>query len=115
MTNNPDKPTQQERPAPLELSKTILGSSLQMIGVSLTVAGIYRGIQAVGKAPVRADNVLSFVAVMFLLAWIFAYLAQRSGRGSSLNRLFEVVADTAFLLALVLIVISVGLIALEII
>jgi uncharacterized membrane protein YhdT len=102
-----------ERPENLELSKTILGSSLQMIGVSLTVAGIYRGIQVVGKAPIRADNVLSGVAMTFLLAWIFAYLAQRSKGVSGLNRTFELIADGAFLIALVLTVVSVGLIAFE--
>jgi uncharacterized membrane protein YhdT len=107
------QPNPKERPESLDLSKTILGSSLQMIGVSLTVAGIYRGIQVIGKAPIRADNVLSGVAMMFLLAWIFAYLAQRSKEVSGLNRAFELIADGAFLIALVLTVLSVGLIAFE--
>jgi hypothetical protein len=111
-----------EKPAPATsspdkeaLSKLILSSSLQMIGVSLTVAGIFRGVQVVGRTSLRADNILSFVAVMFLLAWIFAFLTQRMNRTSTFGRLFEIIADIAFLLALCLIVVSVGLIALEII
>ncbi|NJK44010.1 MAG: hypothetical protein HC933_06730 [Pleurocapsa sp. SU_196_0] len=120
ITFMPDEPTSKsDRSAPqppsTELRKTILGSSLQMIGVSLTVAGVFRGVQAVGKVPVRADNILSLVAVMFLLAWIFAYLAQRSRPASSAERVLETIADGAFLLALCLIVVSVALIAFEIV
>jgi hypothetical protein len=114
-----EKSNQPEKPAPLTeikpLSKVVLDSSLQMIGVSLTVAGIFRGVQAVGKAPIRADNVLSLVAVIFLLAWITAFIAQRVNPATRFGRILEIIADAAFLMALGLIVIGVVLIALEVI
>jgi hypothetical protein len=88
---------------------------LQMIGISLTVAGIFRGVQTIGKAPVRADNVLSMVAVIFLLAWITAFFAQRVKPTTPLGRVLEVIADAAFVMALGLIVTAVALIAFEVI
>jgi hypothetical protein len=108
------KPQSAPKEAP-EMSKIILGSSLQMIGITMTVAGIFRGIQVIGKAPIRADNVLAFVAVVFLLAWILAYLAQRLPHGTRAGRAFELLADGAFLIAVVMIIVSFGLFAFELI
>ena len=86
--------------------------SAGLVGVCLTVIGLFRVVVISQHADSVADNMLAFNALIFLIACFFAYLSLRKPTGS---RRYERVADIAFLGGLAMMVAIGGLIAYEIV
>ena len=84
--------------------------SAGLVGVCLTVIGLFRVIVISQHVDSVADNMLAFDALIFLVACFFAYLSLRSRTGA---RRYERVADIAFLGGLAMMVAIGGLIAYE--
>ncbi|HWE42175.1 MAG TPA: hypothetical protein VG432_06710 [Gemmatimonadaceae bacterium] len=105
----PTIPDEQQR----QLGSHIFSVSAGLVGVCLTVIGLFRVIVTSQHVDSVADNLLAFDAVVFLIACLFAYLAIRSR--SARTRRFETIADIAFLLGLTIMVAVSGLIAYEIV
>jgi hypothetical protein len=83
-----------------EICKHIFPVAAAMVGVCLTAIGLLRIVSAVGRKGTVADDILSFDAVLFLLATLAAYFALRvesDPRRHSLER----IADISFILAMV--------------
>jgi len=84
------------------LSGHILPTSATMVGVCMTVISIVKLAHA-GPAGVVIDKILAFDSVLFLLSAVFSYLSLRFG--SNTVRL-ENIADNAFMVGLVCMVIA---------
>ena len=84
-----------------ELNVHIFSVSAQMVGVCLTVIGLFRVIVRLKNVDSVADNVLAADAVAFLVACLLAYASLRS-RAVPRRRAFERAADVAFAAGLVL-------------
>ena len=84
-----------------DVSVHIFSVSAAMVGVCLTVIGIIRVVITIRKIQTLADNFLSLDALLFLFACILSYLSLRT---RSIRRLFlfERIADSLFLIGLVL-------------
>jgi hypothetical protein len=61
-----------------DLATQILVAGAAMVGVSLTLVGLTRIIQNLGKVSTIADNLLAGAAIVFLFACLSAYLALRA-------------------------------------
>ncbi len=85
-----------------------------MVGVCLTVIGLVRFADELGKVRSVADNIVAIDAVAFLGATLLAYGAIRSGSPRR-KRFLEQLAEVLFLSALVGMVAVCGLIAYEIV
>jgi hypothetical protein len=77
--------------------------SSAMVGVCLTVIGLVRVVITLGKADTVADDLLAADALLFLVSCFVSYAALRSRRAPRMRRL-ERVADTVFILAMVVMV-----------
>lgn len=95
-----------------ELSGHILMVSAGLVGVCLTVIGLFQVVRQLRAIDRLADNLLALDALSFLLASVLAYLALRSIHRPNRYAL-ERVADAAFLLGLVMMVLVCGLVAYE--
>ncbi|QDE37792.1 hypothetical protein FIV34_00550 [Luteibacter pinisoli] len=82
-------------------SRMVCAISAGMVGVCLTGIGLLRVSSAVSKSGTIADDLLSFDAILFLVATLSAYFALRVETAARLHRL-ERVADISFILAMVL-------------
>lgn len=91
-------------------SADILQSSTTMVGVCVTVIGLFRAL-GISRETI-ADNILAVDAVVFLVSAASAYSSLRLS-SSRLRRAFETIADVSFLIALVVIVAVSALIAYE--
>jgi len=111
---SPTSPTSPPSEAETQLSAHIFAVSAGLVGVCLTVIGIFRVLVRSDHVDSIADNVLAVDALLFLAACFFSYLALRSRTGAHARRL-ERVADGFFLTALTFMVIVGGLIAYEIV
>jgi hypothetical protein len=98
-----------------DMSEMILDTSLRMVGMTLTFSGIFRAIQTVGEKNLAVDNMMAFVAVAYLVSWIFALFTQRCPAGSRLRHSLELITDGVFMLAVILMLAALGLIAFEVI
>jgi uncharacterized membrane-anchored protein len=98
-----------------DMSEMILDVSLRMVGMTLTISGIFRAIQTVGKKNLAVDNIMAVVAVAYLASWIFALFTQRCPADSRLRQALELVTDGVFMLAVILMIGALGLIAFEVI
>lgn len=89
--------------APLEedISVHIFTTSATMVGVCLTVIGLFRVILQLRSIGTWADDLLSIDAMLFLSACGLAYWALRT-RSVMRRHLAEKIADVIFLLALTL-------------
>lgn len=76
-----------------------------MAGVCLTAIGLLRVATALVRASTIADDLLSFDALLFLGATLFAYFATRRGPAVRLH-LLERLADVCFIVAMVLLTLS---------
>ena len=94
------------------LAVHIIGVSAAMVGVCLTVIGLFQVVQGLHALDTPADNILALDAVVFLLACLLAYASLRSGTPERRRRL-ERMADGCFLCALVIMTIMAGAIAFE--
>jgi hypothetical protein len=99
-----DKPPLEE-----DLSVHILSVSAAMVGVCLTVIGLIRIVITMGKFDTIADNLLAVASLIFLVACVCSYWALRTRGARRMHRL-ERVADAAFLLGLLLMVLVCGII-----
>lgn len=75
--------------------------SSAMVGVCLTVIGLIRVVITMGKIDTLADDLLAADAFLFLVACLLSYWALRT---RSLRRMHRVerVADSIFILAMIL-------------
>jgi hypothetical protein len=78
--------------------------SSAMVGVCLTVIGLVRVVITLGKADTFADDLLAIDALLFLVCCFVSYAALRS-RGSRRMHRLERIADSVFILAMVVMVV----------
>jgi hypothetical protein len=97
-----------------ELSGHIFSVSAGLVGVCLTVIGLFRLIGGSSQLRSWADELLAIDAFAFMLSCLLAYLALRS-RSSSRRNLLERFADVIFLLGLAAMVVIGSLVAYELI
>src|SRR5882724_6980380 len=82
-----------------DISIHIFTTSATMVGVCLTVIGLFRVIIQLKSVGTLADDFLSIDAMLFLVACGLAYWALRT-RNTQRRRMAEKIADLLFLLAL---------------
>jgi uncharacterized membrane protein len=85
-----------------------------LVGVCLTVVGLFRVISRLKDLNSIADNILAIDAFAFLGSCLMAYLALRTADRQRRERL-ERMADGVFLTGLALMVVVCGLVAYELI
>lgn len=110
-------PTHQERRAARRddtVCVHIFTVSATLVGVCLTVIGIFRVLTPLHGADTAADEILVFDALLFLAANGSAYIGLRTRR-VALRRRIERVADLTFLTALVLMTAVCALIVYELV
>jgi hypothetical protein len=99
---------------PRGLSEHIFSVSAGMVGVCITVIGLFRIVSRSQHVDSVADNLLSIDALVFLASCLLAYLGLRD-RGSANRRRFERAADYLFLAGLTMMSVVGVLIAYEVI
>jgi hypothetical protein len=95
-----------------KLAVHIISVSAAMVGVCLTVIGLFQVVQGLHGLDNPADNILALDAVVFLFACLLAYASLRS-RSPRRRRRLERMADGCFLCALVIMTVMAGTIAFE--
>lgn len=110
----PTPPPLEPSPRERNLSGHIFSVSAGLVGVCLTVIGLFRLFRKTGEVASAADNLIAIDALVFLFACLSAYLALRTTRESSWRRL-ERFADTLFLVGLAAMVVISALIAYELV
>jgi multisubunit Na+/H+ antiporter MnhF subunit len=108
MPDNPDRATERE------LNVHIFSVSAQLVGICLTVLGLFRVMTRLQGVSRIADQLLALDAIAFLTACVFAYASLRS-QAQSRRRALERVADVGFGVALLLMTAVCILIAWELI
>jgi hypothetical protein len=93
--------TDYERRTERELSEHIFSVSAQLVGICLTVLGLFQVMIRLKPLGRLADGLLAFDAIAFLGACVFSYASLRS-HGHPRRRTLERVADVCFGAALVL-------------
>jgi hypothetical protein len=88
----------------------IFSVSATLVGVCLTVIGIFRAIGELKSFSTLGDNILAVDALIFLASCMFAYSALRSKNKEKQLRL-EKIADTLFIVGLSLMAIVCTIIA----
>lgn len=83
--------------------------SAAMVGVCLTVIGLIRVIISTEKIDTLADDLLSVDALFFLCSCLCSYWALRMRNIRRMHRL-EKIADAAFVMGLILMVVVCGII-----
>src|ERR1043165_7012326 len=94
---------QQKRQREETICIHIFTVSSAMVGVCLTVIGLIRVVITLGKADTLADDLLAGDALLFLVSCFVSYAALRSRRAPRMRRL-ERVADSVFILAMIVMV-----------
>jgi hypothetical protein len=92
-----------------DISIHIFTVSSAMVGVCLTVIGLIRVVITLGKADTVADDLLAVDAFLFLVASLLSYSALRTRFKRRMHRR-ERIADSIFILAMILMVIICGFI-----
>jgi hypothetical protein len=92
-----------------DISIHIFSTSATMVGVCLTVIGLFRVIFRMKALNSFGDDLLAFDAMLFLAACLLSYWALRT-RGQRRRLRTEKIADIVFLAALSLMVVVCGLI-----
>lgn len=84
------------------------------MGVCLTVIGLLRVVFSIHGGVTIADDLLALDALIFLISCLLSYLALRT---RSVNRMFlvERIADTLFIIGLMLMVFVCSIIVYEIV
>src|ERR1700740_1394826 len=82
-----------------DISIHIFTTSATLVGVCLTVIGLFRVILQLKSVGTLADNFLSIDALLFLIACGLAYWALRT-RNPKRRQIVEKIADVLFLVAL---------------
>ncbi len=99
----------QEEEIDNSISIHIFSVSATLVGVCLTVIGIFRAITALKNFDTLGDNILALDALIFLVSCILAYISLRT-RYKERKRKLERVADIFFVVGLSLMVIVCSLI-----
>ena len=109
-------PGQEPSPASVErdLAGRIFTTSAQLVGVCLTVIGLFRVVSHLKNVNSVADNLMAIDALVFLGSCLLSYLALRSLRAER-SLALEQAADVVFLLGLGTMVALCGLVAWELI
>jgi hypothetical protein len=97
-----------------ELNVHIFSVSAELVGLCLTVIGLFRVVVQLKAIDSIADNLLAVDAMAFLCACVFAYASLRS-RAVRRRRTLERVADVCFGVALVLMTAVCALVAWELV
>jgi hypothetical protein len=97
-----------------ELSEHIFAVSAGMVGVCITVIGLFRIVSRSSHVDSIADNLLSIDALVFLASCFSAYLGLRT-HSTSHKEGFERAADYMFLAGLTMVSVVGVLIAYEVI
>jgi threonine/homoserine/homoserine lactone efflux protein len=97
-----------------DLGEHIFAVSAGMVGVCITVIGLFRVVSRSAHVDSIADNLLAVDALVFLGACFLAYLALRARNSRHANR-FEQAADYLFLAGLTMVSVVAVLIAYEVI
>lgn len=92
-----------------EICIHIFGVSAALVGVCLTVIGIFRAISTLKEFSTIGDDILALDALIFLASCMLAYFALRS-TNETRKRKVEKMADTFFLIGLSLMTVVCGLI-----
>lgn len=95
-----------------ELCVHIFTVSAGLVGVCLTVLGLFRVIFRLSKVHEISDGLIAIDALGFLAACVFAYLGLRA-KARSRRRRLQLLADVTFLLSLSFMVLVGCLIAYE--
>jgi hypothetical protein len=111
---HPQLPVQLPTPPERALSGHIFSVSAGLVGVCLTVIGLFHLFRRPGEIQSVADNLIAIDAIIFLFACILAYLGIRSGDERRWRRL-ESAADGLFLIGISGMVLICSLIAYELI
>lgn len=95
-----------------DISIHIFTASAAMVGVCLTVIGLLRVGLSIRGGVTFADDLLALDALFFLVSCLLAYLALRTRNIRRMHRV-ERLADTLFILGLILMVFVCGFIVYE--
>lgn len=93
-----------------QISIHIFSVSAALVGVCLTVIGIFRAIGELKSFSTFGDNALAIDALVFLAACIFSYSSLRSRKRRTKYRL-EKIADILFIFGLSLMTVVCAVIA----
>lgn len=104
-----EKEITQEEEIDNSISIHIFSVSATLVGVCLTVIGIFRAITELKNFNTVGDNILALDALIFLVACILAYTSLRTADKKRRRRL-ERIADLFFVGGLLLMVIVCSLI-----
>src|SRR5215203_1360464 len=92
-----------------DISIHIFSTSATMVGVCLTVIGIFKAIIHLKAFDTFGDDILSVDALLFLAACVLSYISLRT-RTTRRRHNIEKIADGIFLTALFLMALACGLI-----
>lgn len=87
-----------------DLCDTIFSGSVAMVGVCLTVIGLFKVVTSVKQVSTLGDDLLALDGLLFLVSALLSYWAMRH-RGRKEMPQVEQVADYVFLAGLVLMVV----------
>jgi hypothetical protein len=102
-----EKQVQQE--LEVDICVLVFTASAAMVGVCLTVIGIFRLLTHVRELQTYGDDLLAIDAGLFLISCLLSYWALRTRRRRRMLDL-ELIADVIFLIALCLMALICGLI-----
>jgi hypothetical protein len=97
-----------------DISIHIFSTSATMVGVCLTVIGIFKAIIHLKAFDTFGDDILSVDALLFLAACVLSYISLRT-RTTRRRHYIEKIADGIFLTALFLMALACGLITYSVI
>jgi hypothetical protein len=103
-SRTPDEPKQSET------TKQILAQGVRLVGLPLTLAGLFRVIEDLEKRSKITDNLLASVAIIFLVSWIAAFLSVRPNQ--AIGRTLEQISTALFYIGLTAMVLLIGLMVL---
>ena len=87
-----------------DLCAIIFSGSVAMVGVCLTVIGLFKVVTSVKAVSTMGDDLLALDALLFLVSAVLSYWAMRH-RGRRSMPAVERVADYVFLVGLLLMVV----------
>ncbi len=94
----------ESKPTNPDLCGIIFSGSVAMVGVCLTVIGLFKVVTTVKQVSTLGDDLLALDALFFLVSSLLSYWAMRH-RGRKEMPKVEQVADYVFLAGLVLMVV----------
>ena len=100
---------QMEQELEVDLCLLIFSVSAALLGVCLTVLGIFKLLTHIRELQTYGDELLAVDAVLFLISCLLSYWALRTRRRRRMLGL-EIIADVVFLIGLCLMALICGLI-----